>query len=176
MDKDKDAYLAYSKDKGAYIAYTSIPEGDEDKYEWIQQGKNEKVTMGSGSYYIPKRFYRKKTDAEINKDKEELNKIPAGTIIKNRTVLDTIPKKLHKYINIILEERSPSYGKPRQTKIISAEQYIPSSIDWYIRDYIRNDIPVEISGGRRRETKKTKKARVWRKTKKSNRRRSSKRN
>jgi len=148
----------YYKDKGAYVGYYSIPNGQEDKYEWIHSPGG-----GMGHYGTVKEvFYRKKTDAEINEDKQKINEIPAGTVIRDRNYLDTIPKVLHKYISIEVEPRSglePKLGIPKekQREIITLEQKNTNKMYtyWVILNYIRNDIPVEVSGGRRRGMKKT---------------------
>ena len=133
-------------DKGAYFAYSRIPAGEESTYTWIH-----KPGFRGGHYEFPDTFYRKKTDAEINQDKIRISEIAPGTVIQDRMYLDTIPKQLHKHIDMLVEKRS-TVSPYREIK--SSTEILPIG-DWIRVHYLRNKIPVELSGGRRRGIKKT---------------------
>jgi len=137
------------KNTGAYAAYYSIPAGKEDKHNWIHSPGGSVVHMPS----VRELFYRKKTKAEIDEDKQKLNDMPAGTIIRDRMYLTYIPKELHKYINVVLETRN--YPRERTEKPSNEELEFGKWVHLY---YVRNNIPVEMSGGKRK-LKKTRRNR-----------------
>lgn len=132
------------EDSGSYLRYEAIPTGEEHSYEWIS------VKGGRGGHFnVPDAFYRRKTPAEITQDKLKISEMPAGTVIRDRLYLDTIPKTLHKYIDVYLQRR---WGKDFTTK--PSTEVLPMG-EWVLIHYVRNEIPVEMAGGRRRATKKT---------------------
>jgi hypothetical protein len=96
---------------------------DKSKYKWIHQAGGR-----GGHFEFPERYWRLKTESDIQEQEEYIKSLPEGTKVNRSYFEDCIPPKLKHYFIVNMEGR---YDKIK--KNYSGDKYFQNKPSW---DYI----------------------------------------